>query len=70
MPEDWLHRSCDTLAHSVFPLCWVLSVIFFVFLGVFLLCERFVTVVIDFANVSLFFLSIPSKVWSTCLATR
>ena len=39
-------------------------------LGVFLLCERFVTVVVDFANFSLFFLSVSSKVWSTCLATR
>ena len=50
MPGGWLHRSCDSLARSVFPSCWVLSPIFFVFLGVFLLCERFVTVVVDFAN--------------------
>ena len=29
MPSSWLHRSCDSLAHSVFPSCWVLSAIFF-----------------------------------------
>ena len=69
MPGGWLHRSCDSLARSVFPSCWVLSPIFFVFLGVFLLCERFVTVVGEFANFSLFFLSVSSKVWSTYLAT-
>ena len=31
MPGGWLHRSCDSLAPSVFPSCWVLSAIFFVF---------------------------------------
>ena len=29
MPGGWLHRSCDSLARSVFPSCWVLSAIFF-----------------------------------------
>ena len=29
MPGGWLHRSCDSLARSVFPSCWVLSPIFF-----------------------------------------
>ena len=29
MPGGWLHRSCDSLACSVFPSCWVLSAIFF-----------------------------------------
>ena len=29
MPGGWLHRSCDALARSVFPSCWVLSAIFF-----------------------------------------
>ena len=32
MPGGWLHRSCDSLARSVFPSCWVLSAIFFAFL--------------------------------------
>ena len=31
MSGGWLHRSCDSLAPSVFPSCWVLSAIFFVF---------------------------------------
>ena len=31
MPGGWLHRSCDSLARSVFSSCWVLSAIFFVF---------------------------------------
>ena len=35
MPGGWLHRSCDSLARSVLPSCWVLAAIFFVFLGVF-----------------------------------
>ena len=70
MPGGWLHRSCDSLARSVFPSCWVLSPIFFVFLGVFLLYERFVTVVVDFANFFFVFSSVSSKVGSTCLATR
>ena len=30
MLGGWLHRSCDSLARSVFPSCWVLSAIFFV----------------------------------------
>ena len=29
MPGGWLHRSCDSLARSVFSSCWVLSAIFF-----------------------------------------
>ena len=29
MLSGWPHRSCDSLARSVFPSCWVLSVIFF-----------------------------------------
>ena len=29
MVGGWLHWSCDSLAHSVFPSCWVLSAIFF-----------------------------------------
>ena len=71
MPGGWLPWSCDSLARSVFPSCWVLSPIFFVFLGVFLLYERFVTVVVDFANFFfVFFPSVSSKVGSTCLATR
>ena len=35
MPGGWLHRSCDSLARSVLPSCWVLAAIFFVFVGVF-----------------------------------
>ena len=35
MPGGWLHRSCDSLARSVLPSCWVLAAIFFVFLSVF-----------------------------------
>ena len=31
MPGGWLHRSCDSLARSVFPSCWVLSAIFYPF---------------------------------------
>ena len=27
MPSSWLHQSCDSLAHSVFPSFWVLSAI-------------------------------------------
>ena len=49
MLGGWLHRSCYSLAYSVFPLCWVLSAIFFIFPWCFLLCEQFVTVVVDFA---------------------
>ena len=42
-----------------------------VFLGVFLLCEQFITIVVDFAIFRcFFFLSVSSKVCSTCLATR
>ena len=29
IPSSRLHRSCDSLAPSVFPLCWVLSAIFY-----------------------------------------
>ena len=29
MPSGWLHRSCDSLARSVLPSCWVLAAIFF-----------------------------------------
>ena len=29
MPGGWLHRSCDSLARSVLPSCWVLAAIFF-----------------------------------------
>ena len=29
MLGGWLHRSCDSLARSVFPSCWVLPAIFF-----------------------------------------
>ena len=31
MLGGWPHRSCDSLVRSVFPSCWVLSAIFFVF---------------------------------------
>ena len=72
MPGGWLHRSCDSLARSVFPSCWVLSPIFFVFLGVFSSlravrhrCRRFRELFLCF-----FFPSVSSKVGSTCLATR
>ena len=37
------------MARLVFPSCWLLPAIFFSFLGVFLLCKQFVTIVLDFA---------------------
>ena len=43
---------------SFFPSCWVLSAIFFSFFGGYLLCERFFTVVSDFAIFILVFLSV------------
>ena len=55
MFNGWQHQSCDSLARSVFPSCWVLSAIFFVFLCVFLLSEQFVTVVVDFVIFCCFF---------------
>ena len=72
MPSSWLHRSCDSLARSVFLRAGFCQPFSSVFLGVFLLYERFFSVLGDFAKFFLcfLFLSVSSKVWSTCLALR
>ena len=56
MLSGWLHQSCDSLACSIFPSCWVLSAIFLGFpQSFFLLCEQFDTVVVNFAIFRCFF---------------
>ena len=73
MPGGWLHRSCDSLARSVFPFVLGSVAHFLRFPRCFSSlravrhrCRRFRELFLCF----FFFSSVSSKVGSTCLATR